>query len=115
MFTDTDREFLARLDARASATLAAADPSQTRLRAALDAVRSILDVPPGRTAPGPLARVDELLDSVWRATTAHDPDRAKTEASRLSHAVRDLGVPGPAGMRAVSAVLEIRSLVVLAA
>jgi hypothetical protein len=114
MFTEADTEFLDRLDARTQACLSRADEAETRLLHALDGLRELIGTTSAAaTAPG--ARVDDLMDAVWFASTAHDRELARTRARDLAHAVRALRLDAMDAWRAVAAALEIRSLVVLAA
>jgi ubiquinone biosynthesis protein UbiJ len=115
MFTDTDLAFFTRLDARADAALAGRDSAAQRLRHALETVRVMLTLDGDSPVPAALAEVDALLDAVWFATTLGDVDQARSAAAHLAHAVADVPVTGPRLMRALSAALEVRSLVVVAA
>jgi hypothetical protein len=115
MFTLTDTEFLHRLDAKAEASLCAADSAQQRLQAAMAVLRSVLDIDPTTTPSPALAEVDTLLDGVWVAVSRGDGDLARRLAAQVAHAVLALDVTGPRMMRAMAAALELRSLVVVAA
>jgi hypothetical protein len=115
MFTDADLAFFTRLDARADAALAGRDTAAQRLRHALETVRVMLTLDSDGPMPPALAEVDQLLDTVWFATTLGDVDQARRAAARLAHAVADVPITGPRLMRALSAALEVRSLVVVAA
>jgi hypothetical protein len=114
MFTEADSAFLDRLDSRTQACLSRADQAETRLLHALEGLRELVGTS-SVAATDPGARVDDLLDAVWCASTAHDRDLARTHARDLAHAVRDLSLDAMGTWRAVAAALEIRSLVVLAA
>jgi ubiquinone biosynthesis protein UbiJ len=114
MFTDADLAFLTRLDGRADAALATRDSPVQRLRHALETLRVMLTLD-GEAALSPeLAEVHDLLDSVWFASTLGDVDQARGAAARLAHTVADMPLSGPRLMRALSAALEVRSLVVVA-
>jgi hypothetical protein len=115
MFTDTDLAFLTRLDARADAALAGRDSAPQRLGHALETVRVMLTLDSEGPLPPAFAEVDDMLDAISFASALGDVDQARRAAAQLAHAVADLPISGPRLMRALSAALEVRSLVVVAA
>jgi uncharacterized protein (DUF2267 family) len=113
VFTETDRAFLERLDARAQACLSPADSARGRLRTAITGLRQLVGAAEASCTPS--AELHRLLDEVWSAAAEHDPGRARTHARHLVHAVRGLGLDPRSAWCAVATAQEIGSLVVLAA